>query len=195
MQRFNVMHHSELEDPFHFILDAEHFGNQCRFVNHSNNAQNVNCAFILRHNFGNCSFPSISEVWCRATKKIEKGNELFVDYGDSYWNNLDIAMLLKQRKQWNEGFVFSHCIMNETEFCSHSEIKRLIERHHAINPLLADQTFPNCIAVKKDCFDGFGVFATKTIKKNTFILRYAGIRKLVTNFDQSKSRYSIQIKH
>merc|ERR1712228_476130 len=112
MQRFNVMHHfqsthdCELEDPFHFILDAEHFGNQCRFVNHSNNAQNVNCAFILRHNFGNCSFPSISEVWCRAIKKIEKGNELFVDYGDSYWNNLDIAMPLNKESNGMKALYF-----------------------------------------------------------------------------------------
>merc|ERR1712244_60027 len=113
--------------------------------------------------------------------------------GDAYWENIKSAPKLKKRDKWDEDFVFTHIILDEME--SHSEMKRLIDRHHSENELLADKMYPNCIEIKRDKYGGFGAFATKTIKKDTFIMRYAGIRKLVTNHDQSKGRYVIEIKN
>lgn len=179
------------ESSRQFVIDAEHFGNQCRFVNHCDVKDNVNCIFTKRHHFGNTSCPSAVEVWLKSTAKIEKGSELMVDYGPGYWGNVESAVPLQQREQWNEGFIFSHLVLDEME--SELKLKDLVQRHHAENALLGDKRYPPLVEVKRDRHGGFGLFSTRTIKANTFILRYAGIRKLVTHFDQSRSRYVIEI--
>eukprot|EP01084_Bolivina_argentea_P050386 92645_1 len=193
-ERFNVEHYFNMNKMnvkrlYHFVIDAEHFGNQCRFVNHSDDVEQTNCIFTARYKYGATSCPSPVEVWLKCIKKTEKGEELLVDYGQNYWENEQSCNKLQKRDNWDDGFIFTHLVMDEME--SYVDIKRMIEKHHMENVLLGDKKYPNSIVVQKDKHGGFGAFATKTIKKDTFILRYAGIRKLCTNHDVSKSRYSI----
>ncbi len=195
-EKFNLRYYFNMDnnikegvDVYHFVIDAEHFGNQCRFVNHSNEASAINCIFTARYKYGNTSCPSAVEVWLKGTRKIEKGDELLVNYGEKYWENVPCCNVLPKREQWDDGFVFTHLVLDELP--SYLDMKQIIHKHHKENVLLADKKYPNFITVKKDKYDGFGAFTTKTIKKDTFILRYAGIRKMCTNHDHSKSRYSI----
>eukprot|EP01083_Nonionella_stella_P301715 1036586_1 len=188
---FNVKYHCKGDEVHHFVIDAEYFGNQCRFVNHS---EDCNCVFVVRHTFGNTMYPSAMEVWLKSTKKIEKKQELLVNYGENYWKNVKNAPRLKKRSKWDEGFVFTHLMLDEMAAVSWVEMKQLIERHHAQNQSLFDKTYPSCIQVQEDKHGGYGCYATRTIKRNTFIMRYAGIRKLSTDLDQSTSRYSIEVR-
>ena len=196
-ESFNLYYHHKDDNNninlYHFIVDAEYFGNQCRFVNHSEDDKLVNCIFTARYRYGNTSHPSQMEVWLKSIKKIDKNTELLVNYGSKYWENIKSCPRLKKREKWDEQFIFTHLCLDElSSFC---ETKELIKRHHFENEQLADKTYPKSIEIKRDKYNGFGCFSTMTIKKDQYILRYAGIRKLVTNHDQSKSRYAIELKN
>ncbi|PIS00253.1 MAG: hypothetical protein COT84_08595 [Chlamydiae bacterium CG10_big_fil_rev_8_21_14_0_10_35_9] len=61
------------------VIDASKLGNHTRFINHS---RTPNCQMfsVIRNKIPRMIFVS--------TEKIEKGNEIMVDYGNLYWKQL-----------------------------------------------------------------------------------------------------------
>ena len=60
-----------------FLLDAEFYANYTRVINHLQNPY-ANCQVIDIDKSG-CSF-----IVFKTNKKVQKGDELFFDYGDKY---------------------------------------------------------------------------------------------------------------
>jgi len=81
---YNALHLSsyiyETEKPG-LLIDAGPMGNHTRFINHSCNDDN--CAVFME------IIDGVPKIWVVAIKDIQQGQELFLNYGKSYFENLE----------------------------------------------------------------------------------------------------------
>jgi hypothetical protein len=83
------------------------------------------------------------------------GDEITVDYGQSYWTNIVHTPHLRHRRSPFEYVYFTHLTIDQQ--ASDFEHKLLLEQYHKINPRLADQTYQECVEIREDSYGGFGL--------------------------------------
>ena len=116
-------------------------------------------------------------AWIEATKTIFPGQEIFVNYGNVYWNRY-LTYALKH--QDNTHFT------NYTELPLEAKLRRIRARiqalnHHSVNT----QVRPTKLSTT-DPLINYGVYATKNIPTNTPVATYTG--EHITN-DTYNMRY------
>lgn len=85
-RKLNVMQYNNLKNdnyvwelssshgPFYIDASIKKYSNWLRYINHkSDNKENLE------------PYQYSGNLYYRTTKKIKKGSELFIDYGDEYW--------------------------------------------------------------------------------------------------------------
>eukprot|EP01052_Picozoa_sp_SAG31_P024138 SAG31_NODE_2033_length_6618_cov_3.628624_8_plen_95_part_00 len=76
------------ETGVEYDVDAQHFGNEARFINDYHNVPNAGGQANVEFTAANCVATGGYFVAVMTKKRVKKGQEFLVDYGEQYFSKL-----------------------------------------------------------------------------------------------------------
>jgi len=171
-------------EDYVFVVDAGEYGNHARFINSS---PNPNCYFARLNQTG-CN--NIMGVF--SCKNIKVGDELTVDYGAEYEEKMTTTndRLEPRKTPWEDVHFYDGVVDDKDDRVGLlNEIEQWNQIHSSTKKKELDMLFD----IIPDKWGGFGLAAKKKLKKESLLMVYSGVRRLVSkSFYYNPSRYVLE---
>ena len=186
-------------------IDSAKFGNYARFANdYRSTKRKHNAHFIVLASYSSKYAAEKPIIWLESVADIAAGDEVLVDYGDSYWDNFDAGRDGPKNKRadggpaadpW-ENIFFTNLNVTALPPTTDEHVKQHCKYFHAINKKLGNQDgspVEHDLVEVQPCpmehpaFGGHMLVAKKAMKANHLIANYSGTE----SFNEGGSGYSM----